>query len=223
MAQRLLNKVAVVTGASEELGQAVVKRFLDEGAKVVAFGGDRARLDELTARAAARVLAVEGDVTRGADLEGLAATVARRFGGVDVLVPAAEIVRQASLAESTPELVAQLLAVNVQGTLETLRVFERHLNAGASIVLASAAQEGATRPGLGPYLASKAALASLARALVVELSPRGIRINCVAPARTGAPIHDSVAEAILYLATGDAAGITGQEVVIDWPTARHNE
>ena len=127
MPQRLLNKVAVVTGADGELGRAIVERFLSEGAKVVAFGNDRARLDELTARAAARVLAVEGDVTRGADLEGLAATVARRFGGVDMLVPAAEIRRHASLAESTPEVVSEIFAVNLQGTLETLRVFRAAL------------------------------------------------------------------------------------------------
>ncbi|HEX4069806.1 MAG TPA: SDR family oxidoreductase, partial [Planctomycetaceae bacterium] len=182
MPQRLLNKVAVVTGADGELGRAVAERFLSEGAKVVAFGNDRARLDELTARAAARVLAVEGDVTRGADLEALAATVARRFGGVDVLVPAAEIQRHASLAESTPEVVSEIFAVNFQGTIETLRVFERHLNAGASIVVVSAAPPQMHGPGLGPFLASKAAVASLARALVAEVSPRRIRINCVAPA-----------------------------------------
>ncbi len=214
MPQRLLNKVAVVTGADGELGRPIVERFLSEGAKVVAFGSDRARLDELTARAAARVLAVEGDVTRGADLEGLATTVARRFGGVDVLVPAAEIRRHASLAESTPEVVSQVLAVNLQGTIETLRVFERHLNAGASIVLVSAAPPQTPRPGLGPFLASKAALASLARALVAELSPRRIRINCVAPAMAENANYGPVAETALFLASDEAAGITGQEFVV---------
>ncbi len=215
MPQRLLNKVAVVTGADGELGRAIVERFLSEGAKVAAFGNDRGGLDELTARAAARVLAVEGDVTRGADLEGLAATVARRFGGVDILVPAAEVRRHASLAESTPEVVAEIFAVNLQGTLETLRVFERHLNAGASIVLVSAAPPQTPCPGLGPFLASKAAVTSLARALVAEVSPRGIRINCVAPAMAENANYGPVAETILFLASDDAAGITGQEFVVD--------
>jgi NAD(P)-dependent dehydrogenase (short-subunit alcohol dehydrogenase family) len=215
MPQRLLNKVAVVTGADGELGRAVAERFLSEGAKVVAFGSDRPRLDELTARAAARVLAVEGQVTRGADLEGLAATVARRFGGVDVLVPAAEIRRQASLAESTPEIVSEIFAVNLQGALETLRVFERQLNAGASIVLVSAAQQQTSRAGLGPFLASKAAVASLTRALVAEVSHRRIRINCVAPEITENSNYGPVAETVLFLASDAAAGITGQELVVD--------
>ena len=153
-------------------------------------------------------------MTRGADLEGLATTVARRFGGVDVLVPAAEIRRHASLAESTPEVVSQVLAVNLQGTIETLRVFERHLNAGASIVLVSAAPPQTPRPGLGPFLASKAALASLARALVAELSPRRIRINCVAPAMAENANYGPVAETALFLASDEAAGITGQEFVV---------
>ncbi len=96
-------------GGDGELGRAIVQRFLSEGAKVVPFGSDRLRLDELAALAPARVLVVEGDVTRAADIERLVATAARRFGGVDVLVPAADIRRQASLEECTPEFVSGIV------------------------------------------------------------------------------------------------------------------
>ena len=89
MPQRLLNKIAVISGATGALGPAIVQRFLAEGAKIVAFGRNRAALDELAAIAPARVLVVEGDVTNAAELEGLVTTTVRRFGGVDVLVPAA--------------------------------------------------------------------------------------------------------------------------------------
>jgi NAD(P)-dependent dehydrogenase (short-subunit alcohol dehydrogenase family) len=244
MPQRLLNKVAVVTGASGELGRAVVERFLAEGAKVVVFGRNRGRLDELSGLAAARVLVVDGDVTRLADLEGLAATTVRRFGGVDILVPAAALFRIASLAESTPELVSDLFAVNLQGALQTVRVFERHLNAGASIVFVTTATAtgGGSLAGLGPFAASKAALTSLARTLAVEFAPRGIRVNCVAPqsgldqanagrsegeraeSSTAFPIRnrgnrhmETVAETILFVASDSAAGITGQELIVDAP------
>ena len=172
MPQRLLNKIAVVTGATGELGPAIVQRFLAEGAKVVLFGRNRPRLDELAAIAPARVVVVEGDVTNAADLESLVATTVRRFGGVDVLVPAAGIRRTASLEECTPEFVSRMFAVNFQGALEVVRLFQRHLNSGASIVFLTCATDSVPRDHLGPFAASKAALASLARSLADELAQR---------------------------------------------------
>jgi NAD(P)-dependent dehydrogenase (short-subunit alcohol dehydrogenase family) len=239
MAQRLLNKVAVVTGATGSLGRAIVQGFLAEGARVVVFGRNRGRLDELAGLATARVLVVEGDVTNSGDLESLVATTIRRFGGVDVLVPAAGILQPATLVEATPEFVAPMFAVNWHGALETVRLFERHLNAGASVVFLTTPAAGVARAGFGPFSASKAALSSLARTLAVELSPRGIRVNCVAPVQTDALSRDTsaklegdtkgnaavpsrldsatseqVADAVLFLASNDAAGITGQELIV---------
>jgi NAD(P)-dependent dehydrogenase (short-subunit alcohol dehydrogenase family) len=241
MAQRLLNKVAVVTGATGSLGRAVVQRFLAEGAKVVVFGRNRGRLDELAGLAAARVLVVEGDVTNSTDLDGLVATAVRRFGSIDVLVPAAGIFQPATLLESTPQFVAAMFAVNLHGALETVRLFERHLNTGASIVFLTTPAAAVARGGCGPFGASKAALASLARTLAVELSPRGIRVNCVAPVQidalsgaTPTPLRgraevetapqsayhtaQQVADTVLFLASDAAAGITGQELIVDTPT-----
>ncbi len=199
-------------------GRTIVQRFLGEGAKVVVFGRNRGRLDELAAVTSVRVLVVEGDVTKVHDLDGLVETTVRRFGTVDVLVPAAEIFRQASLEKSTPELVSEIFAVNLQGALQTVRAFERHLNPGASIVFVTTSPATASHAGLGPFAASKAALASLARTLAVELSPRGIRVNCVAPVQSD-PSSEQVAEAALFLASDGAAGITGQELVVDASTA----
>jgi NAD(P)-dependent dehydrogenase (short-subunit alcohol dehydrogenase family) len=212
MPQRLLNKVAVVTGAAGLWGRAFVKRFLAEGAKVVVFDRDRAALDELSERATARVLVVEGEVTRSADLETLVATTVRRFGGVDVLVFAAEDDRKASLAECTPEFVSASMAFNFQSALETVRLFERHLNRGASVIFVTTPPAVAARPGLGPFAASKAAVGSLARTLASELSPRGIRVNCVAPPQGDA--SEQTADAALFLASDESAGITGQEIVV---------
>jgi len=128
VAQRLLNKVAVVTGASGRLGRAVVQKFVSEGAKIVVFARNRGRLDELAALAPARIAVVPGDVTRPADLELLRDTTLRRMGTIDILVPAAERYQSAGLAESTPDLVAELFAVNFHGALETVGMLERHPN-----------------------------------------------------------------------------------------------
>src|SRR5579863_4090844 len=107
MAQRLLNKVAVVTGASGMIGRAIVARFLGEGAKVVVFARNRGRLEELASLAPARTLVVDGDVRRASDLDTLVQTTVRRFGSVDVIVPAAQSLRIASLVDTTPELLTE--------------------------------------------------------------------------------------------------------------------
>ncbi|MCH8923915.1 MAG: SDR family NAD(P)-dependent oxidoreductase [Planctomycetes bacterium] len=77
MSQVLLNKVAVVTGAGSGIGRATAERFLAEGAKVVVFSRSRSPLEEIVARAPARVLAVDGDVTSGGDLGRLVTATTR--------------------------------------------------------------------------------------------------------------------------------------------------
>ncbi|HET6327245.1 MAG TPA: SDR family oxidoreductase [Planctomycetaceae bacterium] len=229
MAQRLLNKVAVVTGASGRLGRAVVQKFVAEGAKVVVFARNSGRLDELAAFAPARIAVVPGDVTRPGDLELLRETMLRRMGGIDILVPAAEQFRAAGLDECTPESVDGLFAVNFQGVLQTIRTLGRHLNSPASIVLVTTSLSDQSRAGSAAFAASKSALFSLAQTLAVELSPRRVRVNCVAPMRDEPhgpaitskgsavlPVVDA-AQAVLFLASDESAGITGQQIVVDPP------
>jgi len=220
VAQRLFNKVAVVTGASGPLGRAIVQKFVSEGAKLVVFARNRGRLDELAALAPARIVVVSGAVTRGADLELLRETTLRRMGGIDILVAAAEHFRSASLEECTPELVDEAFAVNFQGALQTIRTLGRHFNSPASIVLVSTSLIEEPREGTSAFAASKAALTSLARTLAVELAPRGIRVNCVAPTwREGkGPDSPAAARAVLFLACEDSAGISGQQVVVTPPS-----
>ena len=221
MPQRLLNKVAVVIGADAGIGRAVAERFAAEGAKVVAAGERRDLLDEVARRAPARVLAIAVDATRPVDLEQLATASVRRFGRVDVLVPAAGTVRLMSVAESTPEAVQELFTINFLSVQQTVRLFLPHLNRGASVVFVTG--ELAGRSGVSVYNASKAAVRALARSLAVELAPRAIRANCLAPeAMSVAPGADEdpaagldeVAEAAVFLASDAARGLTGQELVI---------
>ena len=215
MAQRLLNKVAVVTGASGRLGRAIVQKFVSEGAKLVVFARNRGRLDELAALAPARIVVVSGDVTRAADLELLRETTLRRMGGIDILVAAAEHFRSARLDECTPELVDEAFAVNFQGALQTIRTLGRHFNSPASIVLVATSLSEEPRAGCTAFAATKAALSSLARTLAVELAPRGIRVNCVAPTwREGKGLESTAAQSVLFLASEESAGITGQQVAV---------
>jgi NAD(P)-dependent dehydrogenase (short-subunit alcohol dehydrogenase family) len=235
VAQRLLNKVAVVTGASGRLGSAVVKKFVSEGAKIVVFARNRGRLDELASLAPARIVVVSGDVTRSADLELLRETTLRRMGGIDILVPAAEQFRSARLEECTPVLAAEAFAVNFHGVLQTIRTLGRHFNSPASIVLVTTSLSDEPRAGWGPFAASKSALSSLARTLAVELSLRGIRVNCVAPTwgegkgqrlpaeQSTCPPAGDAAQAVLFLSRDESAGITGQQVAVGVPPKTQSE
>lgn len=240
----MLNKVAVVTGAGSGIGRAIATRYLSEGAKVVVFGRARAPLEEIEAAAPARVLVVEGDVRNTADLEQLARATTRRFARVDVLVPAAGCARYSPIAESSIAHLAEQFDVNVTGASETVRVFLSELATQSSIIFITDALNRLGQPGLGAYLASKAAVASLARTLAVELAPRGIRVNCLAAgpvdtalwAKLGlAPAKaqkltaelvkrtfdgkfvsvESVAESAVFLASDAASSIRGQEIVCD--------
>lgn len=244
MSERLLNKVAVITGAGGGIGRAIAERFLGEGAKVVVFGNRRGALEELAELAPARLLIAEGDVTRLADLQQLVVATSRRFGDVDVLVPAAELARLVPLSESSVEVVTEQLNVNFTAALETVRIFLPSLVPGSAVLFITACPTPVVIPELGIHHAIKAALGTLAQSLAVELSPREIRVNCIAPGPTAARLWenldlpadvrdslqarmmqrqipgeccgpDDVAEAAVFLASDAARNIVGQNIVVD--------
>ena len=244
MPERLLNKVAVVTGAGRGIGRAITERFLSEGAKVVVFARTRAELEDVAREAPARVLIVAGDVANQEDVEQLVAATTRKFGHVDILVPNAGIARAFPFAESTAEAVDEQFNVNFLGALWTVQTFLPHLAAGSSVVFITAFLTRVGLPGLSAFSASKAALASLTRTLAAELAPRQIRVNAIAPGpiatnlwetigqsakalkRTTTELNErlvpgefgkpeDVAETALFLASDAASNIHGQELVVD--------
>lgn len=244
MTQLLLNKVAVITGAGSGIGRATAERFLAEGAKVVAFTRTGAPLEKIAARAPARVLAVHGDVTNPGDVGRLVTATTRRFGEVDVLIPCAGIARLAPFAESDPEEIEEQYRVNFLGAASTVREFLPHLNPSAAVIFITARLRETAGFSLGAFNATKAAVAALARSLALELAPRGIRVNCIAPGPTATPMWNKtglppkkaeellgamkrqspgrkladpadVADVALFLASDGARHIVGQELVVD--------
>ncbi len=234
MAERLLNKVAVITGAGGGIGRAIAEQFLGEGAKVVLFGRRDETLEEIAQTAPARALSVVGDVTVAGDLAQLVGAMRRRFGEIDVLLPCAGVARALALEACTEQAVAEQFAVNVIGALQTVRFCLPLLGEGATVLFLTAHLPQINLPGLSIHNAGKAALTSLTQSLAVELAPRGIRVNSIAPGPIDTPLWadadlpadvlhelskrlgrpEDVAETAVFLASEAAQNISGQEFVV---------
>jgi len=183
----LAGKAAIVTGGSRGIGRAIVEMFSAEGADVTfLFREDTAAAAEViaTARAAGRLITAEQVDVR--DAQGCAEAVERvaeRCGHVDVLVNNAGLVRDNLLGLLGEDDVRTVLETNVGGVFNVTRAVVPHMiarRAGKIINISSAAGEKGGR-GQTNYAASKGAINAFTRALAVELAPRRITVNAVAP------------------------------------------
>ena len=241
---RLLNKVAVVTGASNGIGRATALLFAAEGAQVVVTDIDAARLEEvrgLIAGSGAPVRAVVGDVSSSADARAMIAAAVDGFGRVDVLVANAGIIPELDLLAATAEDFDHVMAVDGRGMFLTCKfAAEAMLKAGGggAIVCLSSISGEAGQKGQAVYGPAKFVASGITKHLAVELATRGIRVNAVAPGTIGTEavrkLSDAyiagvtamhpmgrigspmeVAQAILFLASDDASFITGAVLPVD--------
>jgi len=196
---RLENKVALVTGGGSGIGLASVRRFLAEGARVVAVDRDVVQLKGSVDGEG--VIALSGDVTRSADIDAAVATAVEEFGRLDVLVTAAGIAQPSSrrttefggdITEITDADFAEVVEVNLHGTFYALRAavpaMRRNGAEGGSIVTVSSVGALGVMPLVLPYPASKAGVIGMTRAAAARLAAENIRVNAVAPGATDTPM-----------------------------------
>jgi NAD(P)-dependent dehydrogenase (short-subunit alcohol dehydrogenase family) len=188
---KLAGKVAVITGGSTGIGLATARRFVDEGAHVFITGRRQAELDRASAEIGRNVTTVQGDVASLADLDRLYETVRAKKGVVDIVFANAGAVEHVKIDAITEAHYDRIMDVNLKGVVFTVQKALPLMTRGGSIVINTSIVGIAKGvPSLGIYSASKAGARGLIRALVPDLSARGIRINALSPGSTDTPIFD---------------------------------
>jgi NAD(P)-dependent dehydrogenase (short-subunit alcohol dehydrogenase family) len=232
------NKVAVITGGNSGIGYATAKTLREAGAHVIITG----RRKEAVERAAQElhVYGVVANQSVLSDIEKLAATVAQRFGKVDILLINAGVTKFAPIELMTESMFNEIMDVNFKGAYFTLSKFIPGLNDNASVILLSSTSATISPPSASVYAASKAALNAVMKIAALELASRKIRVNSVSPGPVATAIMNKlgldksieeqmidsiplgrlgnpgeVADLITFLSGENATFITGSNFLID--------
>jgi 3-oxoacyl-[acyl-carrier protein] reductase len=184
-------KVAIVTGASRGIGAAIARRLAADGfSLVVNYAGraaDAAKVVEEIEAAGGKAIAVQADVSVPEQVGTLFDQAEEAFGGVDVVINNAGIMQPGlvPLAESDDALFDRLMAINLKGTFNTLRLAAKRVRSGGRLVNFSTSVVGLALPGYALYAATKAAVETMTNIFAKELRGREITVNAIAPGPTG--------------------------------------
>ncbi len=241
---KFAGKTAVVTGGSRGLGRAVCLELAKGGANVVfCYAGNEAAAKETTAACealGAKALAVRCDVAKADEVKALMDAAVKEFGRIDILVNNAGITRDGLLMMMKEEDFDAVIAANLKGTFLCMKAVSRIMmkQRYGRIVNLSSVVGLRGNAGQVNYAASKAGVVGMTKSLAKELASRGVTVNAVAPGfiatdmtaamtdaakeatlasiplqRLGAP--EDVAHAVAFLASDEAAYITGQVLCVD--------
>jgi 3-oxoacyl-[acyl-carrier protein] reductase len=186
MSEQLSNKVAVVTGASKGIGAGIAKGLAAAGAAVVvnyasSKEGAQKVVDEIV-KDGGKAVAVQGDVSKPADVKRLFAETKKAFGRVDVLVNNAALYQFAPLEEITEEQIHRQFDVNVTGLILASQEALKHFGPeGGNIINIGSNATQLTPPTSTVYTATKGAVDAVTRVLAKELGPRKVRVNSINP------------------------------------------
>lgn len=244
---RLNKKTAIITGSSQGIGRGIAERYGSEGANVVVnYIGNMDMANEVcdvVAKNGGRAVAVQGDISKVADIDNLFAAAIEAFGSVDILVNNAGVERHAPFWEVTEKDYEFVMNVNVKGTFFAAQAMAKHLietKRRGKIINISSVHEDLPFPNFTAYCVSKGGVRMLARNLAVELGQFGINVNNIAPGAIETPINrnllnnpmkldyllgqiplkrlgqtDDVAGVAVFLASDEADYVTGSTFFVD--------
>ncbi|WP_375434370.1 SDR family oxidoreductase [uncultured Hymenobacter sp.] len=206
---RLQHKVAVITGGNSGIGFATAQEFIAQGAQVVITGRNAQAVQEAVAQLGSQAVGVISDAARMADVRQLATQVQAHHARIDVLFVNAGISYAAPIAEVDEAHFDSQFDINLKGAYFTIQQLLPLLNDNASIILNSSATVHKAFPGISVYVATKAAITSLARTLSLELLDRKIRVNAISPGPIATPINHKMFDKLGMSAEASAQAAEG--------------
>lgn len=239
--KKLQDKVAIITGAGRNIGEATAMRLADEGAAVAVVDIDvaaAARVVEAIRAAGGQAEAFRCDVSDEPQVIALVADVCKRLGKIDILVSNVAISDNKSILDLTLEEWNRTLSVTLTGTFLMGKYVAQAMVArgtGGNIVNVGSTSGFYGRPRAAAYTAAKAGVANLSRSMAIMLAPHNIRVNCVVPNKIGSPVGktefnpdrkvlnlrgragvpEDMARAILFLVSDDSDFIAGHALFVD--------
>jgi 3-oxoacyl-[acyl-carrier protein] reductase len=236
----LKEKRVLITGGASGIGAATAARFLEEGARVCVLDRDAQGCDHIRRELPSLAEAIIADVTDLMQVEAAFAEAVRLMDGVDVLINNAGISIRHNFLEITPEEWEKVLSVNLTGVFYVAQTAARHMwERGSGAILQTASTNGLVgQPFYADYNATKAGVIALTKTMAVELAPK-VRVCAVAPGYVLTPMQRAeysdamleevnrkiplrrhaepgeIAALFAYLASDDAAYVTGQVITID--------
>ena len=232
------HRTAIITGASRGIGAAIAARLAADGfAVLINFAGNKAAAEEVLTSvkdAGGRGTLFQADVSDPAAVASMFDAAESEFGGVDVVVNNAGIMKLAPIADSDDALFESQVAINLKGTFNVLRQAAKRVRSGGRIVNLSSSVVGLYFPGYAVYAATKAGIEAMTHVMVKELRGRNVTVNVIAPGPTGtalfldgkpqsvideltrlAPLErlgrpEDIANAVSFLAGPDGSWVNGQ-------------
>lgn len=245
---KLAGKVAIVTGGSQGIGEAISRRFAEEGASVAIVARGLAAANAVAEDIVAKggnARAFSADCSKVADVQRVVEEVADHFGGIDIVLSNAGTFLTVSIGETTEEIWDAQIDLNLKGTFFLVQAAAPHLEkrGGGKIVLTSSIAGVRGFMNCPAYCASKGGVVNLTKALALELAPKNININTIAPGNTETPINahlrgpenaeymklmsdrtptgrafiraEELSGVAVFLASDDASAMHGAVVVVD--------
>jgi NAD(P)-dependent dehydrogenase (short-subunit alcohol dehydrogenase family) len=182
------NKVAVITGGNSGIGYCIADELISRGAKVVITGRNKKALNEVERALGSNVTGIVANQASLSDLGELVKKVEKKFGSIDTLVINAGIFNLLPIEAISEEQFDETMNVNFKGAFFILQKFLPLFKNGSSVIFILALSGTQGTQNRSEYNVSEAAVKSLARVAAIELAPKGIRVNAIAPGPFDAPI-----------------------------------